>query len=146
MRSEEFLQLARELSAGPSEAHWRTAVSRAYYACFNLVRGQLSEWGFRIRKSDQAHAGMSRRLGALALDGWDDVARDLAQLRADRNFADYDVEQVVPQKLAINCFAAAERITKTLHTGLSDSEQRQAIAAIRDYERDVLREVTWQKP
>ncbi|MFM9961163.1 MAG: HEPN domain-containing protein [Planctomycetaceae bacterium] len=145
MTSDEFLQLARELSAGPSEAYWRTAVSRAYYASFHLVRQRLSEWGFHIRKSDQAHAGMSRRLGVLALDGWDDLARDLSQLRTDRNFADYDIERVFPKRLAVNCLAVTERIIKTLHTKLSDNEQQQAIAAIRDYERNVLRDVTWRQ-
>lgn len=145
MTSDEFLKLARELAAGPTEACWRTAVSRAYYASFHLIRRRLSEWGFHIRKSDQAHAGLSRRLGVVPLDGWDDLARDLAQLRSDRNFADYDVEQVCSKRLAINCLTAAEQITNTLHTELTITERQQAIAAIRDYERDVLHDVTWRQ-
>lgn len=66
-------------------------------------------------------------------------------MRTDRNFADYDVEQVFPKQLAINCLAAAERIAETLHTELTGTEQQQAITAIRDYERDVLRDVTWRQ-
>ena len=145
MTPDEFLKLARELLAGPNEASWRTAVSRAYYASFHIIRRRLSEWGFHIRKSDQAHAGMSRRLGVVPLEGWDVLARDLAQLRSDRNFADYDVERVFPKRLAVNCVTAAEQITDTLHKELTAAERQQAIAAIRDYERDVLRDVTWRQ-
>src|SRR5881397_1931205 len=130
MTPDEFLQLARNLLNGPTEAHWRTAVSRMYYGSFHSLRQRLQDWGFHIRKSDQAHVGLSRRLAAIPLDGWDALARDMTQLRSDRNAADYDVERIFPKRLAINCAEAAERISVKLHVALTNADKQQAIAAI----------------
>ena len=44
MKPRDFLDVADELSDG--EAHWRSAVSRAYYAAFHVARRLLIELGF----------------------------------------------------------------------------------------------------
>ena len=38
MDEREFLKVALSLLAGASEADWRSAVSRAYYAAFHVAR------------------------------------------------------------------------------------------------------------
>jgi uncharacterized protein (UPF0332 family) len=34
----DILAVAVELAAGPTEAHWRSAISRAYYACHHALK------------------------------------------------------------------------------------------------------------
>jgi hypothetical protein len=41
-----FLDAARDLAAGPSESHWRTAIGRAYYALLHEGLAALRRWGF----------------------------------------------------------------------------------------------------
>ena len=50
-----FLDLARELAAGPSEAHWRSSVGRSYYALLHEVLGTLQRWGFSLPPRDKVN-------------------------------------------------------------------------------------------
>jgi uncharacterized protein (UPF0332 family) len=38
MKARDFLDVAEELAGGIHEGHWRSAVSRAYYAAFHAGR------------------------------------------------------------------------------------------------------------
>jgi uncharacterized protein (UPF0332 family) len=52
----DFLILAELWITGTSEAEWRSAVSRAYYAAFHVARQLLRTLGFLVPRGDQAHA------------------------------------------------------------------------------------------
>src|SRR5262249_22533211 len=96
MNPRDFLNVAAALIAGPSEADWRTAGSRAYYAAFHVARNLLRQCGFVVPKADQAHAYLWLRL---ANCGHPDVTKagdDLHDLRNVRNQADYDLEMLFP--------------------------------------------------
>jgi len=41
-----FLGVAQEMALGRTEAHWRAAVGRAYYALMLEGRDFLQRWGF----------------------------------------------------------------------------------------------------
>jgi uncharacterized protein (UPF0332 family) len=43
MTGRDFLALAMQLAGGGSEAEWRSATSRAYYAAFHVARELLGE-------------------------------------------------------------------------------------------------------
>ena len=43
MEPDSFLDVAEELAGGRTEAHWRSAVSRSYYALFNVITIDLSD-------------------------------------------------------------------------------------------------------
>jgi hypothetical protein len=58
----DFLRLAFQLASGASEADWRTAVGRAYYAAFHVARRLLEDLGFVVPRMDRAHAYLSFRL------------------------------------------------------------------------------------
>ncbi len=97
MTGPDFLPLARKLAAGSTEADWRTAVSRAYYAAFHVARRLLEDLGFRVPCADSAHAYLWLRLnncGDLAVQA---AASELQLLRNRRNHADYDYSG--PRKL-----------------------------------------------
>src|SRR5262249_460451 len=50
----DYLTLARTLAGGATEAEWRTASSRAYYAAFHVARELLADLGFRVPQADRA--------------------------------------------------------------------------------------------
>ena len=55
MSPRDFLALAEKLIEDDTEGHWRSAVSRAYYAAFHVARSLLERLGFVVPKADPAH-------------------------------------------------------------------------------------------
>src|SRR5262249_41598791 len=69
---------------------------------------------------------------------------DLNTLRRDRNRADYDVEQTVAHPNALFQVQTARRIIQILDAAKAEPTRTQITDAMKIYERDVLRNVTWQ--
>lgn len=91
-----FLDSARQLVPGQSEADWRTAASRAYYALFREARAVLRRWGFVAPRSDPIHAWVRLRL-VFAKDADLNLVGDrLDKLGRLRNQADYQTERPGP--------------------------------------------------
>jgi uncharacterized protein (UPF0332 family) len=91
IRGEEFLKLAEAYATGTSEADWRSAVSRAYYAAFHVARDFMTSLGFVTPRAEAAHAFLWRRLGNCGLAPLALAGSRLNQLRGERNRADYDL-------------------------------------------------------
>jgi hypothetical protein len=51
----DFLAIARQLASGSTEAEWRSAISRAYYATFHVARELLEDLSFAVPRADRAH-------------------------------------------------------------------------------------------
>jgi uncharacterized protein (UPF0332 family) len=145
MTPRELLDLADELSTDDREAAWRTAAHCAYYAAFHVARSLLSQLGFVVPDADRAHGYLWLRFQN---SGHPDVAkagRDLSEARTVRNGADYDLAAVFTRKLATSQVVLAEGIIETLEqVAGSPATLARITPAMRDYERDVLREVTWR--
>lgn len=139
-----FLELADELSTGSRPADWRTAISRAYYAAFHKARTLLRQVGFRVPDAERAHAYLWLRLKN---SGHPDVNRagdDLNQLRSMRNWADYNFGLPVGEATAIEQVGVATDILQLLHhLAKEPAILTRVIDALKTYQRDVLREVTW---
>lgn len=146
MDSREFLVLSDELSQRSEEASWRTAASRAYYAAFHRTRDFLTSLGFQTRRSDQAHAGLYRRLSCTKRNELNEASRLLMDLRGLRNAADYDIVPVFPKSKADQAVYGVQAVFELLGARRDAAELNAITNTIRDHERDVLREVTWQKP
>ena len=146
MDCRDYLVLAEELSLRTSAACWRTAVSRAYYSAFHRTREFLANLGFRTRQSDQAHAGLYRRLSSSNVRELNEAARLLMELRRIRNQADYEFNKALPKTEAIKSIDHATQIFEMLDGHCEPESLVSMTDTIRAYERDVLREVTWHAP
>jgi hypothetical protein len=62
MTGHDFLPLAMRLAVGATEADWRTAIRRAYYAAFHVARQLLIDLRFAVPHADRAHAYLWLRL------------------------------------------------------------------------------------
>jgi uncharacterized protein (UPF0332 family) len=145
MDPRDFLDVADEWSRGSREAEWRSAVSRAYYAAFHVARSLLEGQGFRVPQAEQAHQYLSLRL---ANGGQPDVQRagnDLRFLRRRRNWADYDLQLLLDEAAAAHEVQSALDIVEVLEAvRVSPAILARMTEAIKAYERDVLKEETWQ--
>jgi uncharacterized protein (UPF0332 family) len=139
----DFMALAITLAAGSTEAEWRSAVSRAYYATFHVGCDLLSDLGFAVPRGEQAHAYLWLRL---ANSGHRDVRNaglDTKQLRQERNRADYDGHRRMGRATADKDVQTAKEILRVLDTAALEPARTQITDAMKMYERDVLQEVTW---
>ena len=144
MTGTDFLPVAARLASGPTEADWRTAVGRTYYAVFHVARQLLEDLGFRVPHADRAHAYLWMRLSNCGNVQVERAAADLQLMRRHRNNADYDLHRPLKQTVATGDVQMARGVVQALT--LTGPIRAQITAAIRVYERDVLGDVTWQGP
>ena len=85
MNPRDFLVVANALIVGATEAAWRSAVSRAYYAAFHTARRLLRDLGFRTPRADQAHAYLWLRLSNCGDAQMVTAGQKLQDLRGERN-------------------------------------------------------------
>ncbi len=147
MKARDFLNVAYELLEGNHESHWRSAVSRAYYAAFHAARDLLVQCGFTVPQEERAHAYLRMRL---MNSGHPDVVQAgkwLDDLRKVRNRADYDLDHDFEHADAVNRVQQAADTLRLLEEAAALPTVCERITeAMRTYERDVLRDVTWRAP
>jgi uncharacterized protein (UPF0332 family) len=95
----EYFKLAEQLNESREEAYQRSAISRVYYAVFNLIRLKVG-YNTRRQAAELSHKKLIDSLKmpsdeyiiALNLDEEDiqTIADELDFLRKERNTADYD--------------------------------------------------------
>jgi uncharacterized protein (UPF0332 family) len=143
IQPEDFLKLAEVWIHGGSEAEWRSAVSRAYYAAFHKARRLFAELGFQPPKGDQAHAYLWLRLLNCGDPQVQAAGSDLNSLRRDRNRADYAVDQNLSQSDGLTQVQSARQIIQVLTTAATEPTRTQITDAMKTYESNILRQVTW---
>lgn len=144
MTGRDFLAIARQLASGSTEAEWRSAISRAYYATFHVARELLEDLSFAVPHADRAHVYLSRRLANCGHSQTQRAGADLNALRGDRNQADYDLHRPVTMQLAALHVRLAEQIVRLLDAARQEPSRTQIIDAMKVFERDVLHEQTWR--
>ena len=141
---EEFLKLAELWIQGATEAEWRCAVSRAYYGAFHVARRFMRRLGFVTPRADQAHAYLWLRLSNCGEIQVQSAGSELNRLRRERNRADYDLERAFPNTDGLIAVQTARQVVQILHTASAGPTLGQLTDAMKAYERDVLKTVTWQ--
>jgi hypothetical protein len=147
MNPRDFLLVAEDLLEGTREADWRSAVSRAYYAAFLVAAELFRDAGFRVPPDGNGHAYVYLRLNNCGREEVIDTGAALWDLRGTRNWADYDMATPLALEVGVRAVADARRLVRFLDD-LADSEAvlGPVVAAMRVYERDVLKQVTFREP
>jgi uncharacterized protein (UPF0332 family) len=94
MDANDFLTIARELIRGGTEAHWRSAAGRAYYALFLEAREILRQWGFVPPRGFSSHTFVRLRFTYPADADLSEVGKTLDRLVQLRGKADYELGSV----------------------------------------------------
>jgi uncharacterized protein (UPF0332 family) len=145
MKSREFLKVAQTLLQDQGEGAWRSAVSRAYYAAFHTAREVMGILGFDVPRGERAHAYLWLRLSNCGDAQLRETGAALNILRQDRNIADYDLHRSLSQANAAKDVKKAEEVIRVLTTAAISEPARSVITvAMKTYERDVLKEITWK--
>jgi uncharacterized protein (UPF0332 family) len=139
----DFLLLAQQLAQATTEAAWRTAVSRAYYAAFHVARQLLEDLGFRVPQADRAHAYLWLRLCNCGDPQVERAGMKLNDLRRERNTADYYLGMAFRQTPAQRQPGNAASIIQVLESAALEPTRSAITDAMKIYERDVLKDVTW---
>lgn len=144
MTGPDFLPLAARLASSATEAEWRTAVSRAYYAAFHAVRELFRALGFQVPQADRAHAYLAFRLQNCGHPTLQQAGVELNELRQFRNMADYDLTRPYAQRKARGDVALAQRILQALAVTSVEPTRTQVRDAIINYERIAYGQITWK--
>jgi uncharacterized protein (UPF0332 family) len=129
-----FLVVARELAAGSTAAHWRSAAGRAYYALFLEARDHLERGGFVPQKRDPVHSFVRLRFIYAADADLVKVGRTLDNLLQLRTTADYHLRTAsfVDDTEAQTCLRDATAALALLDAVEADPARRAAaISAMR---------------
>lgn len=143
MNERDFLTLARTLAGLTTEAAWRSAIRRAYYAAFHVARQLLESLRFTVPRADRAHGYLWLRLGNCGDPQVQRAGIDLHDLRRRRNEADYELGQTVPQGVAQAQVQVAEQTIQLLDAAAVEPTRTQITDEMKRYERDVLHDITW---
>lgn len=139
MNPKEFQYLASGLveknGAFPSE--YRTAISRSYYAVYNLGINLLKEMDFTIPKRLNAHVFMPRYFNNSGDSDLIEVATKIDDLRTKRNHADYDLDRhdVEKKHNAKAIVHLAARLIKTMEKQCTGENRSQIIKSIKDWRK-----------
>jgi len=136
MDPREFQVLASELVGRNRAADIRSAISRAYYAVFNVGAEILAELGFRVSKGANAHGEVRHRLSNSGDLDVVKVGSQLGDLQSRRIQADYQLKQkdIENQKLAQAFVELAGKMIQTLDQCRSEPRRLQIINAIQEWE------------
>jgi uncharacterized protein (UPF0332 family) len=143
MDAHDYLTLAETLVGGSAEAEWRSAVSRAYYAAFHVARRLFQQCGFTVPRAEKAHTYLAFRLTNSGHAEVQTAGRNLDILRTQRNQADYDFHHPYNQVRATAQVKVAREIIQALEAAELEPVKTQITDAMKVYERDVLKQVTW---
>ncbi len=143
MNGRDFLSVAKGLIVGQTEAAWRSGVSRAYYAAFHVARQLMEDLGFTVPRADRAHGYLWLRLSNAGDPQVMSAGRELKILRDARNGADYEVNRYLAQATASVQIQAAEQLIQLLDAATVEPTRTTITDAMKIYERDVLKDVTW---
>jgi uncharacterized protein (UPF0332 family) len=121
-----FLDSARDLLARPSEANWRSAAGRAYYALIHEGRAALDRWGFPLPPHESIHRFVHLHISFANNPDLRRVSHALGQLSRLRNEADYRLASA-------GSFASGTRATQAV------DEAQDAIDLLDQVEADPAR-------
>lgn len=142
MDPRDFQTLAEKLASGTSPAEMRTAISRSYYAVYNVGVELLNGMGFRSKEGPSGHTDVEFKLSNSTNIEVEKIGSQLADLRSKRIQADYrlDAPTVEGNSTAMATARQAKRMIKTLDTQCSGPKRGAIIKGIEQYLRKIFPE------
>jgi hypothetical protein len=113
MQGRAFLDLAREVVLGNTEAHWRGTVVHAYYALLEC-RDALARWGRTPSPRDNVHSFVRLTLAFAGEQDLKAIADALDYLVRSRNKASYDLSPSQAFASAATARASVQQATDAL--------------------------------
>jgi hypothetical protein len=122
-----FMLLARTMAAEGEPEHARTAISRAYYAVYNVAIDMLRALQIEVASGQEGHEAVRERLRATTVDRVMHVGAELRKLRSLRVKADYWMRDPQPESsaLANEWLLRAEQMIADLDTAVADLPTRE---------------------
>ena len=139
MDPRDFLEVAKKLSQGGTAAEYRTAVSRAYYATYHVGAEFLKGVGCSISNGPSGHGEVIRNLSNCDDLELAKVGSQLTDLRSQRNFADYNLDNTKydNQRISKAATVQAERMIQALNQCGSGSRREDIAQALKVYLRKI---------
>jgi len=136
MDPREFHILASKLVQDSSPAHLRTAISRAYYATFNVSVEILKSMGIIISTGPAAHGQVQRFLNNCGNSEVTKVGSQIIDLHSKRIEADYRLhkQSAENQKTAQAVVKQAFNMISALDSHCSGSERSNIVSTIKEYQ------------
>ena len=138
MDPREFQRFAfRMVTSSDQPAQMRTAVSRAYYAVFNVGVEHLERLGFKVNKGPKGHHDVINRLSNSGDPDVERVGSQLTTLQHKRIQADYRLNEKNienPNDAKLNVMLA-DRLISTLDQRCSSPNSKSLVAAIKNWEK-----------
>jgi hypothetical protein len=106
----------------------------------------MVDLGFRVPRAARAHGYLWLRLSNCGAPLIQLAGAGLDDLQGERNRADYDIRATFDQATAQHLVQLARLTLERLAAGRVEPVRTQVRDAMRDYERDVLQDVTYQGP
>lgn len=142
MKPREFEYLAARLAErGTHPSEFRTAISRAYYAVYNVGVELLREMGVTPIEGPGGHGDVRRYFNYSGNSDVKKVASQMADLAASRVHADYHLDRndVENKKKAKALVHQATRMIETLTKCCTGQRRDQIIKSIQELDRKVKR-------
>ena len=120
---------------GAYPVEFRSAISRAYYAVFQVGRNLLKEMGFNIAGNAPAHEEVYQHLRNSGDDELAKAASKMNDLRTRRNHADYrlDRSDVEKKENASMHVQQAARLIETIEKRCRTEKRSKITAAIQEW-------------
>jgi hypothetical protein len=137
MDPRDFQQIAERLVGGTCAAEFRTAISRAYYATYNVSVEILEGMNFRIPGGSNGHGNVQRRLSNCGEKEIIKVGSQIGDLHSKRIQADYylDNSKTENKKTAEAIVRNARKLIQILDNKCWSSNRQKIIDAIKEYDR-----------
>jgi hypothetical protein len=132
MQGRAFLDVAREMCSGATEAHWRAAVIHAYYALVLECRDALTRWGIAVPPRQNIHAAVRLKFAYAGHPDLRVIGDALDFLVRHRNDASYDLSPLPifqTRRLALRAVREAEAALALLDAIEADPARRAAAVA-----------------
>lgn len=140
MNPRDFHHLASQLVNDTSPAALRSAISRAYYAAYNVAVEFLADLGFRVSKGPAGHGEVQHRLSNSEDTEVMQVGSQLTDLHSRRIQADYRLDRtdVENSKTVRALVEQTRRMIHILDSCRSEPRRTQITTAIQNWERKIV--------